>query len=79
MEPESDDDDDKDSDNHNIQGEQVMAQPTVNTSEVLASAEVLTILSLKADVPEEVFTQLSGIDKYLVTTATNTFEKTEVL
>lgn len=37
------------------------------------------ILSLKADVPDEVFTQLSGIDQYLVTTATKMFEKTELL
>lgn len=44
-------------------------------SEVLASIESVDSLSLRADVPDEVFTQLSGIDKYLGTTATKTFEK----
>lgn len=39
MESESDDDDNDDNDNHNTQGERVLAQPTVNISEVLASVE----------------------------------------
>ena len=41
--------------------------------------KVLTILSLRADVPDEVFTQLSGIHKYLVTTATRPLKKTKLL
>ncbi|ELK00097.1 hypothetical protein PAL_GLEAN10025189 [Pteropus alecto] len=47
MEPESDDDDNDDNDNHNTQGEQVLAQPTVNISEVLANVESNKSLLIK--------------------------------
>lgn len=74
MEPESDDDDSDDNDNHNTQGEQVLAQPTVNISEVLTSVESvenpfpLSRWSWRGVYPIKWY-------KYLVTIVTKTFEK----